>query len=75
MVFSTLLGIIVGMLSALYLKTFNSISLNPVYESGIVLCFGISSYMISEMASLSGISTLLTCGIVMSHYTWYNLSE
>ena len=31
-------------------------------------------YFISEAQEFSGIITLLTCGIFMAHYTWYNLS-
>jgi NhaP-type Na+/H+ or K+/H+ antiporter len=31
-------------------------------------------YMISEILKLSGILTLLTSGVLMAHYTWYNLS-
>jgi NhaP-type Na+/H+ or K+/H+ antiporter len=30
--------------------------------------------MISDLFELSGIITLLTSGIIMSHYAWYNLS-
>lgn len=30
--------------------------------------------MASELFELSGIISLLTCGILMAHYAWYNLS-
>ncbi|XP_042475168.1 sodium/hydrogen exchanger 1-like [Macadamia integrifolia] len=33
------------------------------------------SYMIAELLSLSGILTIFFCGIVMSHYTWHNVTE
>lgn len=31
-------------------------------------------YYISESLAFSGIISLLSCGIAMAHYTWYNLS-
>lgn len=40
----------------------------------MIFCFGYLSYVISESAHYSGIISLLTCGIAMAHYTWYNLS-
>ncbi|KAK7267713.1 hypothetical protein RIF29_20391 [Crotalaria pallida] len=33
------------------------------------------SYMFSELLDLSGILTVFFCGIVMSHYTWHNVTE
>ena len=32
------------------------------------------SYVTAELCSLSGIITLLMCGVMMANYTWYNLS-
>mmetsp|Transcript_9362 Transcript_9362/g.14206 ORF Transcript_9362/g.14206 Transcript_9362/m.14206 type:complete len:419 (+) Transcript_9362:778-2034(+) len=40
----------------------------------MIFCFGYLSYVISEVAENSGIISLLTAGVVMAHYTWYNLS-
>lgn len=40
----------------------------------MIFCFGYLSYVTSEVTEQSGIITLLTCGIVMAHYTWFNLS-
>ncbi|ONL95444.1 Sodium/hydrogen exchanger 2 [Zea mays] len=33
------------------------------------------SYMLAELLDLSGILTVFFCGIVMSHYTWQNVTE
>ncbi|GMP56741.1 hypothetical protein CsSME_00021112 [Camellia sinensis var. sinensis] len=33
------------------------------------------SYMLSELFFLSAILTVFFCGIVMSHYTWHNVTE
>lgn len=43
-------------------------------ECLLIFCFGYLSYIASEMSEFSGIITLLTSGIVMAHYTWFNLS-
>lgn len=40
----------------------------------MIFCFGYLSYVVSEVSKYSGIITLLTTGIVMAHYSWYNLS-
>lgn len=47
---------------------------SPVHETLFVFCFGYLGYMISEILELSGIITLLTSGVLMAHYAWYNLS-
>lgn len=41
----------------------------------MVFCFGYLSYGIAEFIHCSGIIALLTSGIIMAHYTWYNLSN
>ncbi|KAF5768764.1 putative cation/H+ exchanger, cation/H+ exchanger, CPA1 family [Helianthus annuus] len=33
------------------------------------------SYMLAELFSLSGVLTVFLCGVVMSHYTWHNVTE
>ncbi|KAL7080978.1 hypothetical protein ACP275_14G011700 [Erythranthe tilingii] len=33
------------------------------------------SYMLAELFYLSGILTVFFCGIVMSHYTWHNVTQ
>lgn len=49
-------------------------------ETFIIFSISALSYFITEMTvlagiNMSGIIALLTCGIVQSHYTYYNLSE
>jgi NhaP-type Na+/H+ or K+/H+ antiporter len=39
-----------------------------------IFCTAYICYVISDIAEYSGIISLLSCGIVMAHYTWYNLS-
>lgn len=71
---SLLIGIVFGLMSSYILKVFRAFSKNAVAECMMIFCFGYLSYVTSEVAEQSGIITLLTCGIVMAHYTWFNLS-
>ena len=48
--------------------------MNPVMECVILFGFAYVSYCLSEIVECSGIISLLTCGVIMGHYTWYNLS-
>jgi NhaP-type Na+/H+ or K+/H+ antiporter len=36
--------------------------------------FGILSYVIAELASMSGVITVLVCGVALAHLNFYNLS-
>ena len=40
----------------------------------MILLNGMLAYFIAEIFKQSGIISLLTCGIVMAHYTWFSLS-
>nr|GMD76645.1 sodium/hydrogen exchanger 2-like [Ipomoea batatas]GMD77403.1 sodium/hydrogen exchanger 2-like [Ipomoea batatas]GMD80571.1 sodium/hydrogen exchanger 2-like [Ipomoea batatas] len=44
-------------------------------EIAIMICMAYLSYMLSELFSLSAILTVFFSGIVMSHYTWHNVTE
>ena len=47
---------------------------NPVLEVVILYLFGILSYVIAEVVEMSGVITVLVCGIVLAHFNFYNLS-
>ena len=68
------LGVLFALLSAYILKKFRFFSESAVWECVIIFSFGFMSYLVSELTESSGIITLLTAGIVMAQYTWYNLS-
>jgi len=72
--FSFLVGVIVGILSAMFLKKLKFIKLNRVQETSIVIFFAFISYTLAEEMGLSPIISLLFTGITMSSYTFYNLS-
>ncbi|GAB4855505.1 monovalent cation:H+ antiporter, CPA1 (nhx1) [Ancistrocladus abbreviatus] len=72
---STALGIGVGLLSAYIIKTLYIGRHSTDREIAIMMLMAYLSYMIAELINLSGILTVFFCGIVMSHYTWHNISE
>lgn len=71
---SIIIGLLFGLISALIFKHFRSLTHSPVTEAVLLFIFAFMSYAISEAAEYSGIISLLTAGITMAHYTWYNLS-
>jgi hypothetical protein len=40
----------------------------------ITYLFGIFSYVAAEYFDLSGVITVLICGVVLAHYNFYNLT-
>lgn len=71
---SLFVGVVFGLASSYILKSYRIFAKNPVSESMMIFCLAYLSYVISEVAKYSGIISLLTCGVAMAHYTWYNLS-
>ena len=73
MVASTLLGTVAALVVALVLKHVD-LRRNPSLEFGIMLLASYFPYCCAEAADLSGITSILFAGIVMSHYAHQNLS-
>ena len=55
-------------------KKMRFLTVSSIKETLLVFCSGYMAYALSEMLGMSGIISLLTSGIVMAHYGWYNLS-
>ncbi|KAL5768451.1 hypothetical protein ACOSP7_014998 [Xanthoceras sorbifolium] len=72
---STLLGIVAGLLSAFIIKMLYFGRHSTDREVALVMIMAYLSYMLAELLNLSGILTIFFCGIVMSHYTWHNVTE
>ncbi|PKI59448.1 hypothetical protein CRG98_020207 [Punica granatum] len=72
---STLLGVAVGLLSAYIIKKLYFGRHSTDREVALMILLAYLSYMIAELFSLSGILTVFFCGIVMSHYTWHNVTD
>ncbi|CAK7894668.1 endosomal/prevacuolar sodium/hydrogen exchanger [[Candida] anglica] len=71
---STFIGILIGFLVALLLKH-SHIRRYPQIETCLVLLFAYESYFFSNGAHMSGIVSLLFCGITLKHYAYYNMSR
>ncbi|ODQ61316.1 hypothetical protein WICANDRAFT_28608 [Wickerhamomyces anomalus NRRL Y-366-8] len=71
---SLLIGVIVGILVALILKH-SHIRRYPQIESCFVLLIAYESYFFSNGCHMSGIVSLLFCGITLKHYAYYNMSR
>ncbi|KAA8527496.1 hypothetical protein F0562_034789 [Nyssa sinensis] len=72
---STLLGAAAGLLSAYIIKKLYFGRHSTDREVALMILMAYLSYMLAELFYLSGILTVFFCGIVMSHYTWHNVTE
>ncbi|KAG7534336.1 Na+/H+ exchanger [Arabidopsis thaliana x Arabidopsis arenosa] len=72
---STLLGIAVGLVTSFVLKTLYFGRHSTTRELAIMVLMAYLSYMLAELFSLSGILTVFFCGVLMSHYASYNVTE
>ncbi|XP_042408862.1 sodium/hydrogen exchanger 2-like isoform X1 [Zingiber officinale] len=72
---STLLGAFGGLLSAYIIKKLYIGRHSTDREVALMMLMAYLTYMLAELLDLSGILTVFFCGIVMSHYTWHNVTE
>jgi NhaP-type Na+/H+ or K+/H+ antiporter len=68
------IGVVIGGFSALFFK-FTKFYRHVVLEGCLVFVFAYSSFLLAEGLALSGIISILSCGIMMGQYTVGNLSE
>ncbi|KAL5362752.1 Sodium/hydrogen exchanger family-domain-containing protein [Aspergillus floccosus] len=71
---SMLIGVVVGIMTALGLK-YTHVRRMPKIESCLVVLIAYASYFFSNGIHLSGIVSLLFCGITLKHYAYYNMSR
>ncbi|KAL4928712.1 bifunctional K:H/Na:H antiporter NHX1 [Aspergillus undulatus] len=71
---SMLVGVIVGIMTALGLK-YTHVRRQPKIESCLIVLIAYASYFFSNGVYLSGIVSLLFCGITLKHYAYYNMSR
>ncbi|PRQ26259.1 putative cation/H+ exchanger, cation/H+ exchanger, CPA1 family, na+/H+ exchanger NHX -type [Rosa chinensis] len=72
---STVLGIVVGLLTAYIIKKLYLGGHSTDREVALMILMAYLSYMVAELLDLSSILTVFFCGIVMSHYAWHNVTE
>ena len=69
-----ILGTLIALISAIFLKKLNNFKLNRVQQCSCVIFFSYLSYILAQQLDISPIISLLFTGIFMSHYTFYNLT-
>ncbi|KAH7678781.1 Cation/H+ exchanger CPA1 family protein [Dioscorea alata] len=72
---STALGAFAGLFSAYIIKKLYFGRHSTDREVALMMLLAYLSYMLAEFLNLSSILTVFFCGIVMSHYTWHNVTE
>ncbi|KAL8705002.1 MAG: hypothetical protein Q9201_001847 [Fulgogasparrea decipioides] len=71
---SLLIGVVVGIATALLLK-YTLVRKFPKIESCLIILIAYASYYFSNGVFMSGIVSLLFCGITLKHYAYYNMSR
>ncbi|TVY14346.1 Endosomal/prevacuolar sodium/hydrogen exchanger [Lachnellula arida] len=71
---SLIIGVCVGIGTALTLK-YTYVRRFPKMESCMIILIAYASYFFSNGLHMSGIVTLLFCGITLKHYAYYNMSR
>jgi len=71
---SLIIGVIIGIATALGLK-YTLVRRFPKIESCIVVLIAYASYFFANGLHMSGIVSLLFCGITLKHYAYYNMSR
>ena len=72
---SVIIGLIFGIISAFISHKVKSLKESPSKELFLLLFIAYLSNAISEYINASGTISAFICGILMNHYTYYNMSE
>ena len=70
---SIIIGISIGIFHAFFLRFMKKFKINRIQEISTMLLFGFISFIACDCFKLSSMTSLLACGLCMSHYTFYNL--
>lgn len=74
-----IIGLFFGLLTSFVFKHLPFLTTNAVTETFLLFAISMISYFVADMTEIfhikmSGIISLLTCGIIQSHYTYWNMS-
>lgn len=67
------IGVSMALICSFILKH-SKLNDSPPLEFTIIILFAYGTYCIAEISTMSGIVSLFFCGVVMAHYTMYNIS-
>ena len=67
------IGVGIALITALFMKS-SSIRDYPLLETTLFILLSYSTFLISEFTGLSGIVSILFCGMTQARYTFINLS-
>ncbi|KAF2142918.1 uncharacterized protein K452DRAFT_357975 [Aplosporella prunicola CBS 121167] len=71
---SLVIGLVIGVMTSLLLK-FTYVRRFSKIESCLVILIAYASYFFSNAIHMSGIVSLLFCGICLKHYAYHNMSR
>ncbi|KAK9325113.1 Cation/H+ exchanger [Lipomyces orientalis] len=71
---SLLIGAIVGVMTAIILRH-SQIRNFPSIETCLIMLFAYASYFFSNGCHMSGIVSLLFCGVTLKHYAFFSMSK
>ncbi|CAD8135676.1 unnamed protein product [Paramecium octaurelia] len=70
---SMIIGILFGLFTSFLFKRLRFLTESVILEIIILLYVGYASFAICELLELSGVISVLVCGIALAHYNFYNL--
>ena len=73
-VLSVIIGVLVGFIVTYLLKKCRFIAHSAIQETFLLFTVAFLTYYVSELLGQSGITSLVSCAIIMAQYAWYNLS-
>ncbi|TKA68717.1 hypothetical protein B0A55_09335 [Friedmanniomyces simplex] len=71
---SLVIGLVIGLATSLLLKM-THVRREPKIESCLIILIAYASYFFANSIHMSGIVSLLFCGICLKHYAYHNMSR
>lgn len=71
---SGLIGVLMGLICSIIFKN-SQLKKLPAYETLILVIMSYGAFAVGEACKMSGVMALFFCGVILSHYNYYNLSD